>query len=74
MDLNTGEHFAFRPLKTATTTVDTKTYTKVFKDALPSIKELNVPGLKVWCYILANLKTNKDYVVIKEKDLGCTKQ
>lgn len=68
VDSNTGEHFAFRPLKSTTVDVDTKVYTKVFNDALPSIKELNVPGLKVWCYLLANLKPHKDYVIVKEKE------
>jgi len=67
VDCLTGEHFAFRPLKTEYTHVDTAPYTKLFNEALPSIKDLTVPGLKVWCYILANLKPNKDYVLIKEK-------
>lgn len=69
VNTDTGEVGIFRPAaKTKTLPHDTLEYVKVYTNALPQIKDLNTPALKVWTYILSNLTPKRDEVSIFMKD------
>lgn len=69
VNTDTGEVGIFKPASTCVNIPhDSLEYIKVFKQALPQVKDLNTPALKVWVYILANLTPKRDEVSIIMKD------
>jgi len=43
---------------------DNQQYIKLFTSGLPLLKELSAPGLKVFIWILANLKPKQDLIIL----------
>jgi hypothetical protein len=61
----TGELFELMPVKSLTTLTDSLTFTKVYTNSLSTISDLTVPGLKLLCYIMKNLKPGKDCIKLR---------
>jgi hypothetical protein len=66
---NNGEVVNYQKLGTEVNKViDQREYRKVYVNELVTLKELSASGLKVFCYILKNLKVKKDDITISIAD------
>lgn len=72
VDADSGEVFRVVKLnETATEVVlDPEEFIKVFKKAAPNMGNMTVAGLKVWTYIIYNLKPCVDYIQFDHVDCG----
>lgn len=69
IDTDTGEEIVMQEMdKSNRFLVDKKEFRKVFVDGLPTISNLNSAGLKLLCYILANLAVKRDDIDINMED------
>lgn len=60
---DTGELFELNPfLEQKTVTVDLPTFTKIYHKSLPTVKDFSNSALKVYCYILNNIRINSDEI------------
>jgi hypothetical protein len=64
----TGELYELIKVKSLTTVVDTKSYTKVYHQHVNKIKQLSTAGLKLFCYILLHTGIKKDYIHLNIND------
>lgn len=64
VDTDSGEIFRVVKLKETTQEViyDPEEFVKVFKKAAPNMGNMTVAGLKVWTFIIYNLKPCVDYI------------
>lgn len=63
VDSDTGEYLDVIPAIINDIPKDTKEYRKIFIESINSIKEFSIPSLKIWTFILMNLKIRDDEVV-----------
>jgi hypothetical protein len=68
VEQNTGEMYEMRKVKTDQVLIDSSPYKKVFNKSLDSVKELSTGALKVWCYVLMNLRQEENYIIIPVKE------
>ena len=47
---------------------DALPYKKIFDKSLPEVMSLSSSGLRVWCYLLSELKPRQDYVTLNLED------
>lgn len=64
----TGEMYELVKVASQTTLADSRTFIKVYSESADTIKDFGIPALKLYCYILKNLKPNRDYVNIPSTD------
>lgn len=69
-DVKTGELYEQKRLsKNKLVTIDTLQFTKVYYSSNKFIKNFSIPAIKVWSFILVNLKPNSNEVYLYMEDL-----
>jgi hypothetical protein len=69
VDESTGEYLKVINLgKNELKVFDNVKYTKLYDESISILKDFSSPTLKVWCYILTQLKPTKDEVVFNMQD------
>lgn len=66
-DTKTGELFEMTKVSELTTIIDESPYTKMYHRYAGIIKNLNVPALRLFVYIIINIGIKKDYVFLQRK-------
>jgi hypothetical protein len=64
VDKKTGQHWEQYPIDSLTTVADTRTFIKVYQQSVVTLKDMTNVAIKLYCYILFNLKPNKDQIRI----------
>jgi hypothetical protein len=69
VDKKSGQMWEQFPVDTTTTLADTRTFIKVYQQSMVSLKDMTNAAIKLYCFILAKLRPNKDTIRISYK--GC---